>query len=80
MLQYICASYLHTYTRILRAVEMEVQGGAGAEGPVLQAFTESAEVLGLLGNLPSVVSELHTRENAEQRFTGRFACIPERGV
>lgn len=59
---------------------MEVQGGAGAEGPVLQAFTESAEVLGLLGNLPSVVSELHTRENAEQRFTGRFACIPERGV
>lgn len=50
--------------------EMEVQGDAGAEGAVLQAFTESEEVLGLLEKLPSVVSELHTRENAEQRFTG----------
>lgn len=54
---------------------MESQGGAGAEGAVLQSFTESAEVLDLLGKLPSVVSELYTKENAEQRFTGGFVYL-----
>lgn len=58
-------------------IEMEFQGGAGAEGAVLQAFTESEEVLSLLGKLPSVVSELHARENAEQRFTGGFVYVRE---
>lgn len=51
---------------------MEVEGGVSAGKAVLQSFTESAEVLDLLRKLPSVVSELRARENAEQAFTGVF--------
>jgi hypothetical protein len=43
---------------------------AVATGETLPAVAESAEIMLLIDNLPSVVSELRTKESAEQRFTG----------
>jgi hypothetical protein len=42
---------------------------AVATGETLPAVAESAEIMLLIDNLPSVVSELRTKESAEQRFT-----------
>ena len=39
-------------------------------GTTLQAFTESAEALDLLRQLPSACVELRAMESAEKRFTG----------
>ena len=50
------------------AAEMEKQ----CKSWPLQAFTESAEALDLLRQLPSACVELRAMESAEKRFTGEY--------
>ena len=49
---------------------MDASGEDAVQGATLQTFTESAEVLQLIDELPKVVCNLRKKEMAEERFTG----------